>query len=176
MNFVWVFILILGLHAGLGLGVPIIAAAGPMGDNFLIANHNGDNIVYMNGDTGSIKLFVAPGSGGLISPDTMLFHPYTGRLLVASGTNESNPAILMFDQYSGKFIGRFDDGMLGFLGSKSWKLPQVLAHVDHSELVEASSNSSPFSPNPTFAVLSVISHLPAHSPFHILQFTSLANL
>ena len=79
-------------------------------DDFLIANHNSDNIMLMNGDTGNIKEFIRSGLGGLISPDTIIYHPFTGTILISSGTNTSNSAILMYDPQSGRFLGRFDDG------------------------------------------------------------------
>lgn len=79
----------------------------------LVANSRGDNILRYNQATGTfLGQLVAPGTGGLFHPDTMILAP-DQTLLVSSGDTPANSAILRYDSCTGAFLGAFisDNGL-----------------------------------------------------------------
>ncbi len=89
---------------------------GPNPDTLLVGNTRGDNVYQFNAQTGAfIKEFIAPRTGGLSDPDTLLYGPDANGdgqadLYVASGNKPSTStevgasSVLVYDGQSGAFI------------------------------------------------------------------------
>ncbi|MEO0854295.1 MAG: PEP-CTERM sorting domain-containing protein, partial [Cyanobacteria bacterium J06648_11] len=91
----------------------VLVAGGSSGGSvraaLLIGNTSGDNVVAYDERSGRfLGNFIAPGSGGLVSPDDLTFGP-DGNLYVSSGTNTSGQ-ILRYDGRTGQFIDTFTKG------------------------------------------------------------------
>ena len=76
---------------------------------YLIGNAGTSDVILYDTETSSQSVFIRA-STYLDHPDAMVYHPYTKELLVTSGGNSSSSAILRFNQFTGAFLGRFDDG------------------------------------------------------------------
>ncbi|MCC3502087.1 MULTISPECIES: NHL repeat-containing protein [unclassified Microcoleus] len=86
---------------------------------FLVGNTRGNNVLRFDGSTGNLlSEFIPAGSGGLSSPDTILFGPDgngDGKpdIYIASGDKPGNSgqptasAVLRYDGVSGRFIDKF---------------------------------------------------------------------
>ncbi len=89
---------------------------GTNSDTFLVGNTRGDNVYQFNAQTGEfIKEFIAPRTGGLVDPDTLLYGPDANGdgqadLYIASGnkagtsTEVGASSVLVYDGQSGTFI------------------------------------------------------------------------
>ena len=76
--------------------------------DIFVSNFQNAAISRFDGETGAFEgNFVAPGSGGLIRPQKVFFHPHTQHLLV---TGFLNNAIKMYDGETGDFLGDFSTG------------------------------------------------------------------
>jgi len=87
-----------------------------LGNTFLVGNTQGDNVYQFNAATGEfLGEFITPRSGGLSSPDTLLYGPDVNNdgfedLYVASGTLFGNAgtfgasAVLVYDGLTGAFV------------------------------------------------------------------------
>jgi hypothetical protein len=76
----------------------------------LVANTRGHNIVeYAQSNGAFLGELVAPGTGGLEDPDTMVIGP-DGYLYVTSGHDVATSAVLRFDVDTGDFIDVFASG------------------------------------------------------------------
>ncbi len=75
--------------------------------HFYVANRDGNNVLRYDMNGTFIEEFVTSGSGGLSSPQEVLFHPVNGDLIV-TGFNNNN--IKRYDGTSGDFLGNFSQG------------------------------------------------------------------
>ncbi|MEG4009623.1 NHL repeat-containing protein [Microcoleus sp. Pol11C1] len=86
---------------------------------FLVGNSRGNNVLRFDGNTGNfLGEFIAPGSGGLSNPDTIVFGPDgngddKSDIYVSSGDQPGNSgeptasAVLRYDGITGTFIDKF---------------------------------------------------------------------
>ncbi|WP_053221565.1 hypothetical protein [Limnoraphis robusta] len=76
----------------------------------LVGNTEGNNILLFDEQNGEfLREFIAPGSGGLLSPDDLNFGP-DGNLYITSGTTPETSAILRYNGITGEFIDIFASG------------------------------------------------------------------
>ncbi len=75
--------------------------------DFFVANRDGHNILQYTMDGVFVRAFVKARSGGLNSPQEILFHPVDGSMLV-TGFNNSN--IKRYDGQTGDYLGNFSSG------------------------------------------------------------------
>jgi serralysin len=84
-----------------------------IGNNFLVGNTRGDNVLIFDVSTGKLRgEFITPGLGGLNNPDTLLFGPDANGdgwsdLYISSGAEPGSSSILRFDGFRGEFIDIF---------------------------------------------------------------------
>ena len=83
--------------------LPMDVAYGP-GADLYVACLGGNEIVRLDGVSGTVHAFVLGGAGGLVAPRTLAFGP-NGNLFASSASGE----VLEFDGGSGWFIGDFID-------------------------------------------------------------------
>ncbi len=72
----------------------------------LIGNTEGNDIKLVDTVAGTIAPFIAPGAGGLVSPDDLVFGP-GGDLFVSSSASNSEGEILRYDGATGAFVEVF---------------------------------------------------------------------
>lgn len=82
----------------------------PASAALFISNTEGNNILNFDEINGEfIGELIAPGTGGLLSPDDLNFGP-DGNLYISSGTTPETSAILRFDSKTGEFLDVFASG------------------------------------------------------------------
>ena len=81
----------------------------------VFVNSRGTNAIKKyDGEGNYLGNFIAPGSGGLVAPEDVLFHP-DGTMLV---TGAGNGYIKRYDGQTGSFLGNFSSGYLLEIPSK----------------------------------------------------------
>jgi hypothetical protein len=136
------------------LGVSL--AFGPDG-NLYVANTRlfeptGGGILRYNGHTGAfIDTFVAPGSGGLLNPLSVVFGPQ-GDLYVGSATTNSKliaspgtSTVLRYDGTTGSFLGTFvtpDSGGLRYPAALLFSQTDPVTHSFDDNVVEAAGGAT----------------------------------
>lgn len=92
----------------LGLLTFSVSSLPSQNSDIFISSFAKNAIGRYDGETGAFKGdFVASGSGGLVRPQKVFFHPITGHLLV---TGFLNAQIKMYDKDTGAFLGNFSSG------------------------------------------------------------------
>lgn len=91
----------------------LLSAYGACAEEFLLSSAVSNSIVLLDSVTGLERPFIKA-TGLLDHPDSMVFHPSTGRLLVSTGKTKATSKVLQFDARTGEYLGRFDDGTLSF--------------------------------------------------------------
>ena len=91
----------------------------PIAESFLVGNTRDNNVVRFDAKTGNyLGQFIAPGSGGLFSPDSIIFGPDANGdrisdIYITSGdkpgnsTQQGASTVLRYDGRTGAFIDRF---------------------------------------------------------------------
>lgn len=91
----------------------LLSAYGACAEEFLLSSAVSNSIVLLDSVTGLERPFIKA-TGLLDHPDSMVFHPSTGRLLVSTGKTKATSKVLQFDARTGEYLGRFDDGTFSF--------------------------------------------------------------
>ncbi len=99
-----------GLAAIVAFGIALVAPAAAGAD--LLVSSNGSSSVLRADSSGTLQAFVAPGAGGLDSPDGVRYGP-DGKVYVCS---ERGKRVLRFDPASGAYLGDFVPAASGGLG------------------------------------------------------------